>query len=176
MQGKRGHPIPLAEPQAAIDLAPGRYHSAGMLLVHGTTVALGPKGVLIRGPSGSGKSDLALRLIDGGAVLVADDQTEIVLEGGIPAARPPSVLAGLLEVRGMGIVRMAYLASVPLALVVDLVPATQVDRMPGPAAADLLGVAVPSLHLAAFEAATPAKIRLAARNPVVIDDLESDPR
>jgi serine kinase of HPr protein (carbohydrate metabolism regulator) len=136
-----------------------------MLLVYGTTVALGNKGVLIRGPSGSGKSDLALRLIDGGAVLVADDQTEIAPGDGVPTASPPATIAGLLEVRGMGIVRMAYRIRVPLALVVDLADPADIERLPDPAAARLLDRDIPVLRLAAFESATPAKIRLATALP-----------
>src|SRR5262249_13386596 len=68
-----------------------------MVLVHGTTVALQGEGVLLRGPSGSGKSDLALRLIDGGARLVADDQTEIERTPNGLMACSPATIAGKIE-------------------------------------------------------------------------------
>jgi HPr Serine kinase C-terminal domain len=74
------------------------------LMVHGTVVAIDGGGVLLRGPSGRGKSDLALRLIDAGARLVADDQVLLQRSGMQVLARAPAVLAGLLEIRGVGIV------------------------------------------------------------------------
>lgn len=132
-----------------------------MHLVHATSVEIGGHAVLIRGPSGGGKSDLALRLIDGGATLVADDQTAVTIEGGRLFVGVPDTIAGLLEVRGLGIVRMAHRARAPLALVVDLVQAKEVDRLPEPSSAQLLGLMVPRVALAAFEASTPAKVRLA---------------
>jgi HPr kinase/phosphorylase len=132
-----------------------------MRLVHGTTVDLEGRGVLILGPSGSGKSDLALRLIDGGAVLVADDQTELAAEDGRLVARPPAAIAGLLEVRGVGIARVAYRARTVLTTVVDLVPSDAVERLPGPDFAQFLGISLPLFRLFAFEGSTPAKVRLA---------------
>jgi serine kinase of HPr protein (carbohydrate metabolism regulator) len=132
-----------------------------MILVHATTVEIGGLGVLIRGPSGSGKSDLALRLIDAGAGLVADDQTELSVRGSRLAARCPDAIAGLLEVRGVGLVRLPPLAWAPVGLVVDLVEPGTVERMPEPAIAEYLGLSVPLVRLAAFEASTPAKVRLA---------------
>ena len=73
--------------------------------VHGTCIAIDGAGVLLRGPSGCGKSDLALRLIDGGAVLVADDRVSLEARAGDLVASAPDALAGLLEVRGVGIER-----------------------------------------------------------------------
>jgi serine kinase of HPr protein (carbohydrate metabolism regulator) len=132
-----------------------------MHLVHATCVEIGGHAVLIRGPSGGGKSDLALRLIDGGAVLVADDQTNITVEGGRLFAAVPETIAGMIEVRGLGIVRLPYRARAPLALVIDLVQPKDVERLPEPSSASLLGVMVPRLALAAFEASAAAKVRLA---------------
>ncbi|MGE5505296.1 MAG: HPr kinase/phosphorylase [Actinomycetota bacterium] len=132
-----------------------------MMLVHATTVEIAGTGVLIRGPSGAGKSDLALRLIDGGAGLVADDQTELSVRGNRLVARCPDTIAGLLEVRGLGLVRLPHLAWAPVGLVVELVDANLVERLPEPAAAEYLGIRVPLVRLAAFEASTPAKVRLA---------------
>lgn len=131
-----------------------------MLRLHATCVAVDGYGVLLRGPSGSGKSDLALRLIDGGARLVADDQVLLTGTGGVLRASPPPPIAGRMEVRGVGIVSLPHRSDVEVALVVDLVRADTVERMPDPGTATLAGVAVPLVSLAAFEASTPAKIRL----------------
>jgi len=132
-----------------------------MIRVHGTSVALGGDGVLLRGPSGCGKSDLALRLIDGGARLIADDQTELRRAGTAVIASPPATIAGQIEVRGIGILRVPFVASAPLRLVVDLVSAEVVERMPEAAFCELLQSRIPRLALAPFEASTPAKVRFA---------------
>lgn len=132
-----------------------------MLLVHATTVEVAGAGVLIRGPAGSGKSDLALRLIDGGAQLVADDQTAIERRGDRLVAHCPPPIAGRLEVRGLGIIRLSALSESGLALVVDLVPRERVERLPEPNYVEILGVSLPCLDLAPFEASAAAKLRLA---------------
>ena len=104
------------------------------LLMHATTVAIDGGAILLRGPSGSGKSDLALRLIDGGAQLVADDQTLLQRVGDRVLAAAPPTIAGLIEIRGIGIIKMDTAAPVPLVLIADLVGlhevAHEVERMP----------------------------------------------
>lgn len=134
-----------------------------MIRVHGTSVALGGDGVLLRGPSGSGKSDLALRLIDEGARLVADDQTELSFVGEELRMSAPATIAGQIEVRGIGILRVPTLASAPLRLVVSLVSLGSIERLPEPQFCELLGRGVPLIALAPFEASAPAKLRLALR-------------
>jgi serine kinase of HPr protein (carbohydrate metabolism regulator) len=131
--------------------------------VHATCVAIGRIGVLIRGRSGSGKSDLALRLLDGGARLVADDRVGLERDGDRLVARPPRELAGLLEVRGLGIVRLAHRASATVGLVVDLDIAP--DRLPRRRSCVVAGVRLPWLALDARHASAPAKLRLALRRP-----------
>jgi serine kinase of HPr protein (carbohydrate metabolism regulator) len=138
------------------------------MFVHATSVALKAgarwRGVLLRGPSGSGKSDLALRLIDEGGRLIADDQTHLARKGHALIASPPPVLAGMIEVRGIGIVKLPrgrLLAAAPLALLVDLVRAEAVERMPEPAYEMVQDVKLPRLVLAPFEVSTVAKLRLA---------------
>ena len=131
--------------------------------VHGTCVAIDGAGVLLRGPSGCGKSDLALRLIDGGAVLVADDRVSLEARAGDLVASAPDALAGLLEVRGVGIERLEAAARATVRLVVDLVARETVERLPEPAAAELCGVALPLIRLDPFEASAPAKLRLAVK-------------
>ena len=89
-------------------------------LLHASCVELAGTGVVLLGPSGSGKSDLALRLIDGGAQLVADDRVVVERQGDRLMARPPEAIAGLIEVRGLGIMRVDHRASSALGLVVAL--------------------------------------------------------
>ena len=134
-----------------------------METIHGTAVTIDGAGVLLRGPSGSGKSDLALRLIDGGAALVADDRVVLSRHGDDVMAAVPETIAGKLEVRGLGIVRLPAAAAPPLRLVVDLVRPGDVERLPKATETVLLGVALPVLNLAPFEASAPAKVRLALR-------------
>ena len=119
------------------------------------------RGVLLRGSPGAGKSDLALRLIEGGARLVADDQVVLTSGGETLLAAPPPRIAGLLEVRGIGIVSMDFVAHSPVCLVVDLAPPESIERMPEPATVDVSGHRVRRVALAPFEASAPAKIRLA---------------
>ncbi|MCG5243161.1 HPr kinase/phosphorylase [Azospirillum doebereinerae] len=133
-----------------------------MVTMHGTCVLLSGIGVLLRGEPGSGKSDMALRLIDGGAQLVADDQVVLRAVDGRLTATAPDTLAGLLEVRGVGILPVPDADSAELGLIVDLVPSERVERLPEPVREPILGVSLPRLALAAFEASAPAKLRLAA--------------
>jgi HPr kinase/phosphorylase len=140
-------------------------------LVHGTCVALGRAAALLRGPSGSGKSDLALRFLflarRGPAaleapILVADDQVYLARDGGRLLARPPDSIRGKMEVRGVAIVEVKSLAEAELVLVVDLVPAQQVERLPeGDAKVRLLGVELPLVRLSPWEASAPIKLAIA---------------
>jgi HPr kinase/phosphorylase len=134
--------------------------SSGTLLVHATTVAIGGRAVLLRGTSGSGKSDLALRLIDAGARLV-DDQSELWRDGDADLVRAPEPIAGMIEVRGVGIMRVKPLSVAPLALIVDLVALQHVERLPEPSSETIFGLAIPLVALAPFEASAPIKLRLA---------------
>ncbi|MDD3447254.1 MAG: HPr kinase/phosphatase C-terminal domain-containing protein [Zavarzinia sp.] len=129
--------------------------------LHGTCVALEGKGVLLRGPSGAGKSDLALRLIERGARLVADDQVVLTRKGDSLLATAPSALAGLMEVRGLGILRFEALAEVLLALVVDLVPAETVERMPLPGQATIADTSLSHIAVTPFEPSAAIKVALA---------------
>ena len=118
---------------------PGRAMSASILL-HATAVAIDGQAVLLRGPSGSGKSDLALRLIDAGARLVADDQSELSRRGDVLIVRAPAPIAGLIEVRGLGILRLDALGEAPVVLIAELVPADRIERMPPRRTARILGL------------------------------------
>jgi serine kinase of HPr protein (carbohydrate metabolism regulator) len=132
-----------------------------MELIHASCVAIGDKAVLIAGRSGTGKSDLALRLIDRGASLVSDDYTELEVSGGDLLASPPGTIAGKIEVRGVGIVEMDYRDGVPVHLHIDLDAAA--ERLPEARTIALAGVAVRSLALNAFEASAAIKVELAMR-------------
>lgn len=110
----------------------GSIH-ASCVLLGGAGEAFGAPpeaGVLLKGPSGSGKSDLALRLIGRGGMLVADDRTELFRDGTALAARAPCALAGLLEIRGVGILELPYAASAKITLVIELVSQADVVRLP----------------------------------------------
>ena len=125
--------------------------------VHATSVMIGGKVLLLSGKSGSGKSDLALRLIDRGALLVSDDYTDLVARDGVLHASPPASIAGRIEIRGIGIVAMAFASEGPVALMIDLEGTPQ--RLPEETlpATCLHGIAVPTLALAAFESSAPIK-------------------
>jgi len=146
-------------------------------LVHATAVKLAgatrPFGgytdgaVLLLGPSGAGKSDVALRLIAAGAELISDDQTMLFIERGILFADAPAGIAGAMEIRGVGILRMKSTGKTPVILAVQLDENTAVARMPEPSVYALPaglqgGVNPPLLTFHPFEASTPAKIAAAA--------------
>ena len=132
-------------------------------LVHATAVAIDGRALLLRGPSGAGKSDLALRLIDAGARLVADDQSELYRDAETVRVRAPATIAGLIEVRGLGIMRLNPLESAPLALIADLLPPQGLERLPQRRTEAILGIAIPVIAMAPFEASAPAKLRVALR-------------
>lgn len=132
--------------------------------IHASCVAIGTQGVLLVGKSGTGKSDLALRLIDVGARLVADDRTILFVAKGALHARAPESIKGLLEIRGLGIVAFPVRPVVKVALVVRLgredarLPGLRLYHIPAP----LKGAkGVPEIALNARFASTPAKIRAA---------------
>ena len=108
-------------------------------VLHATCVAVDGRAVLILGPSGSGKSGLALQLMAWGAVLVADDRTEVLRRDGLLVARCPPELSGRIEARGIGILRAPVLAEAMIALVVDL-GTPETDRLPPRHSVTLLGV------------------------------------
>lgn len=115
--------------------------AGGPLRVHGSCVALAGRAVLITGPSGSGKSALALMLMAHGAALVADDQTELYLDGARLMARCPPALSGLIEARGVGLLTTDPAPPAEVVLVADLSQA-EPDRLPPRRSVTLLGQAV----------------------------------
>jgi HPr kinase/phosphorylase len=133
------------------------------LLIHATAVAIDGEAVLLRGAPGSGKSDLALRLIDGGARLISDDQTVLHRKDAQVLVRAPATIVGLIEVRGLGILQIDPVDEAPLGLLMDLVSSVEIERLPDPRWETILGVPIPLIALAPFEAAAAAKVRLARR-------------
>jgi serine kinase of HPr protein (carbohydrate metabolism regulator) len=152
--------------------------------IHASCVAFGARGVLLLGPSGSGKSDLALRaVLQEGAKLVADDRVRLTASGqGLTAEAPAEAqaagLVGAIEAYGLGILGLPPArrrARVRLCLAVALVPPGEVERLPGDWQAvatgsvesegfEGLGIALPFLRLAPFEVSAALKLRLAVHN------------
>lgn len=142
-------------------------------LIHGTCLALDGEGVLLLGDPGSGKSDLALRLIDQAGCglsgrlrtsqLVADDQVLIRRQGHALIASAPPALAGILEIRGLGLARLPALAETVLRLAVRLTPASGIERMPGLARSrmEILGAGLALVLLDPNTASAPARLRAA---------------
>jgi serine kinase of HPr protein (carbohydrate metabolism regulator) len=135
----------------------GRLSSENL---HASTVAIDGRAVLISGPSGSGKSDLALRLLDRGFRLVSDDRTILRREGARLIASAPETIRGKLEIRGVGIVEMDSVPDVPVALVVELT--SDIQRLPDDDRERLiLGSSIPMINVDAMTASAPSKVAVA---------------
>jgi serine kinase of HPr protein (carbohydrate metabolism regulator) len=128
--------------------------------VHASTVTSGGRAVLITGPSGSGKSDLTLRLLDRGFTLVSDDRTIVKRDGKRLLASAPPAIAGKLEIRGIGIVEVEHVDDLPVALLVELT--SEIQRLPDDSLErPILGVKLPLITIDAMTASAPSKVALA---------------
>ena len=132
-----------------------------MVTVHATCIAIDGHGILLRGSSGSGKSDLALRAIDQGARLVADDRVVLTRQGDAVIASAPSSLHGLIEIRGLGIMRVDAVAQARIALVADMAEAGSIERLPEKRRCEIEGAEIPWMALSPFEASATAKLHFA---------------
>ena len=131
--------------------------------IHATCVEVDGLGVLLCGPSGSGKSDLALRLIDSGARLIADDYTDLRIEKDRLIATAPQNIDGLIEVRGVGVLKIGAAVQAEVGAVIDLVDAEEIERLPEDETITLLGISVPHFKLTPLQSSAPAKVRLVVR-------------
>jgi len=139
------------------------------MIVHAGLVALRLggywRGVLIEGPSGGGKSDLALKAIEAGFRLVADDRVVVWRSGEALFGRAPPPLAGLIEARGYGVVHEPAIALAQVVLAARCVePGQPIERLPDPDARIIADIAVPSFRIDPFEASAPAKLRRALQH------------
>lgn len=131
-------------------------------MIHGTAISIGGHAVLIMGESGSGKSDLALRLIDRGAILISDDVVFLEIRDNAPMLTVAPNIAGKIEVRGVGISNVDFIASAPLRLIVEFVDAP--DRLPKDIARTNIGdYVVPVSRLNPFEQSSAIKVEYALR-------------
>lgn len=150
--------------------APGDPH-AGSETIHATSVAISGQAVLLAGPSGSGKSDLALRLIDRGGILISDDYTVLTRSGDILLASAPPTIAGRMEIRGIGIVAMSATGPCPVRLVVNL--SGNGERLPlMPLTRRLAGVELSLMQISPFEASAPLKVEWMLRH--MLDEKRDD--
>lgn len=139
--------------------------------IHATMLEINGKGVLFKGASGCGKSDLALRLLaDSEVHLVADDVVNLYVFSGKVYGEAPQNLQGLLEIRGVGVVEKKFVARAPLSLVINLTDnPTQIERMPKIAYENILGLEIERIDLYAKESSAPEKVK-AKLHDVVIND------
>ena len=131
--------------------------------IHATCIAIDGSGVLLRGPSASGKSDLALRLIDAGSELVADDRVNLLIKPDSLCASAPRALYGLLEVRGLGILRLPATEKINITLVCELDNLEPIERMPEEKRTFISGVDLPLITISPFEISSVLKVQLALK-------------
>ncbi len=134
-----------------------------MALEHATCVELDGKGILIAGPSGSGKSDLALRLMDAGAILVSDDYVDLKEENGQIVAHSAPNIQGMIEVRGIGLMKVESKENTTLALALTLCERSEIERLPQENVFEFSGIQIPEYEFDAFASSAVAKVRLLLR-------------
>ena len=130
-------------------------------MIHSTAVSLNGDGILIKGPSGSGKTDLALRLIESGGKLISDDQVIIKKKAERLFLSSPKELNGLMQLSGIGIVKVDYVQNIPLELVVKLQPFNVLDPFPIDREEFIKDFSIPALNLYSFAVSATSKIKIA---------------
>jgi HPr kinase/phosphorylase len=138
-------------------------------ILHATAISINGHGIILCGPSGSGKSDLALRLIDRGACLISDDQVIVDIKDGVPVLCQAPNIAGLIEVRGVGVITLPVVDIIPLRLVLAL--DAEVERLPGSwAMKRVSGYLIPLLPIAAYTPSAAIKVEIALKS-LIADDI-----
>lgn len=126
--------------------------------IHASCISIGSRGVLLMGKSGSGKSDVALRLMARGGMLVADDQVILSEENGALIASVDPAIRGLIEIHGVGLVKFPVANNIPVRLAVHLVSLQEMEHIPSPQTYETLGVTIPLISIYGFDSSTPDKI------------------
>ena len=134
--------------------------TANATQIHATCISIDGIGLILRGPSGSGKSDLALRLMERSAQLISDDRVDLICEDGVLIGRAPDRLSGLLEVRGVGIIEVPYGESARVWGLIDLVNRTEIERLRDTRIEILCGVELPCYLIDPSASSAEAKVRL----------------
>ena len=132
-----------------------------MANIYASCVAFGDDGILILGESGSGKSDLALRLINDGAKLVADDRCEVFNQDQILIAKAPETIKGLIEARGIGIIKLDYQEQAKIKLVIRLSSQDKIPRLPEIGTSKICDIDIKEFLLYPFEASAATKVKYA---------------
>ena len=141
-----------------------------MTNIQATAIHIDHHGILLTGAPASGKSDLALRMINDGAELIADGETSLVVQGYTLMATAPAITAGQLHIHGIGSIRMPFENSAPIRCCVHLSASWHVQKNPQWRTENFLGVNIPIIELNAFEASTPIKIKTALK--MIIGEIE----
>jgi HPr kinase/phosphorylase len=139
--------------------------------IHATAVSIKGNGIVLCGDSGAGKSDLGLRMIDRGARLVADDRCDLNMVDDQLIASCPQTIFGLMEVRGIGILRFECEGAAPVRLIVELCDASDIERLPEQRMNKKYGIEIPTIRIAPFEASAATKIIVALGH--VLGEIES---
>lgn len=132
--------------------------------LHATSVVFCGRGLLLRGASGSGKSDLALRIMDAGGSLVSDDYTQLVVKDNQLIASPPETIKGMIEVRGIGLLKVAHVPSTRIDVLIECESKEVIERLPQVIHTEIEGISLPTLKVYPFEASAVAKLRAFLQN------------
>ena len=146
-----------------------------MGLIHANAIVWQGRGVLLRGASGRGKSDLSLRIIASGGRLVADDQVELTNQHGQLIASCPDNLKSLIEIRGLGIIKLPeqdICQRIAIAAIFDLVLEAEIERYPLPVVENIMNVILPCYKLWGFAASAPLKIKYCLENIMLANNVK----
>jgi hypothetical protein len=135
--------------------------------LHATSIVFCGRGLLLVGASGSGKSDLALRIMDAGGSLISDDYTELSVKDDQLFGSPPDAIKGMIEVRGVGLLKVPYIRSARLDVLVMCESKTVIERLPPVIHTNIEGIRLRQLSLYPFESSAVAKLRAFLQNQFV---------